>query len=88
MRINNIEVKKVNAKYLSGDVLITHDGNYAEAYMVIERFRGYNIVNLHTGEIRFIDYEDHDDFVKNLEKIFSSIRRIDNNKLELIEVED
>ena len=57
-------------------------------YMVIRNCGMYNMLNLNSGEAYFPDYEDYDEFVIELERLFFSIEIISNHELELVRVED
>ena len=89
MRFNNI-IKKENIEYNSGDVLIVRTETFLaeRAYMVFKKYAMYNILDLNSGEAYFPDYEDYDEFVIELERLFFSIEIISNHELELVRVED
>ena len=89
MRFNNI-IKKENIEYNPGDVLIVRTETFLaeRAYMVFKKYAMYNILDLNSGQAYYDNFEFYDDFVRNLEKLFISIERIDNDELELVRVED
>ena len=88
MRFKNI-IKKENVKYVPGDVLVVYNETLCEeeVYMVIRRYDGYNILNLDSGVAYYNEYENYDDFVRELESLFYSIEIISNHELELVRVE-
>ena len=90
MRFKNISRKKENIEYCPGDVLNVYNETLfeEEVYMVIKRYDWYNILNLDSGIAYYNEYENYDDFVRKLERLFYSIEIIDNNELELVRVED
>ena len=89
MRFENIVTRK-KLVYYPGDVLIVYNETLCEeeVYMVIRRCDWYNILNLDSGVAYYNEYENYDDFVRKLERLFFSIEIIDNNELELVRVED
>ena len=90
MRFKNILKKKENIEYVPGDVLIVRtETSLAErAYMVFRKYGMYNMLDLNSGQVYYDNFQFYDNFVGKLEKLFISIERIDNNKLELVRVED
>ena len=90
MRFKNITTKKENIEYFSGDVLILYNEMLCEdeVYMVITRYAKYNILNLNNGVACLPNYENYDDFVRELERLFILIEAVDNDELELVRVED
>ena len=86
MRFKNIVTKK--RKYKSGDVLFVRNEHEEEVCMVIKKEIMYNLIDLNKGRIYLFDNQHYDDFVRKLESLFTSIEVIDNNKLELVRVED
>ena len=90
MRFKNIFKKKENVEYVPGDVLIVYNETLCEeeAYMVVCMYDWYNILNLNSGKTYYNEYDRYDDFVRELERLFYSIERIDNNQLEKVRVED
>ena len=90
MKYKKISRKKEDVKYVPGDVLNMYTKTYFEerVYMVIRNCGMYNMLNLNNGETYYSEFKAYDDFVRNLESLFFSIRTIDNNELELVRVED
>ena len=90
MRFKNISRKKENVKYVPGDVLTMYTKTYFEerVYMVIRNCGMYNMLNLNDGETYYSEFKAYDDFAEKVGQIFTFIEVIDNNKLELVIVED
>lgn len=90
MKYKNIITKKENVKYVPGDVLTMCTKTYFEkrVYMVIRNCGMYNMLNLNSGVVYYPDFKAYDDFAEKVEQIFTFIEVIDNNKLELVIVED
>ena len=90
MRFENIATGKENVECRSGEVLILYNESVgkSEAYMVIRNCGMYNMLNLNSGEVYYSDFKTYDDFAEKVGQIFTFVEVIDNNKLELVIVED
>lgn len=89
MKFKNMSRKKENIEYVPGDVLTMYNEIRCEreVYMVICMHDWYNIINLNSGETYYSEYDRYDDFVRELERVFSQIEVINNDELELVRVE-
>ena len=88
MRFKNIFKKKENIEYVPGDVLVVCNEYEEEAYMVIEKYGMYNLIDLNRGKAYLLENQNYEDFAENMGRLLYSAEVIKNDKLELVRVED